>query len=272
MTFQVYLNGKFLPESEAVIPVTDRGFLFGDGIFTTIKVHQGAPKFLELHLKRLEEDCKAVGIRPQKVIEETIFKLIEINQAKEGVWRLKILMTGGDEPGINLAKREANQCLMTLKPYAGHPPICRLISYPEPICSPLSKFKSLSYLDRLWIANYASRYSYDDALVCDHAGRVLETSIANVFWKTGKNLFYPDNSLGYYQGITLQRVLEEAKHMGMNVCPVKVTLDEIPGEEVQFYICNSLKGVIPVTEIDGRLFSRNLDFEGVLKKEFNTKR
>lgn len=262
----VYLNGKFLPEKEATIPVSDRGFLFGDGIFTTIRVEDGRPEFLGLHLKKLIVDCEEVGIAPQEVSEEMVYRLIEKNHAENGVWRLKIIMTGGDGPGITLDKR-SGQFLMTIKPYGGFISPCRLVSYPHPISSPIGKFKSLAYLDRLWIADYASKQGFDDALVCNHAGKILETSIANVFWRKGNDLFFPDHSLSLYQGITLQMVLSAAERMGMNIFPVSVGLEEIP-DEVQFYLCNSLKRMVPVAAIDEKSYARDLIFEEALQKAY----
>lgn len=263
----VYLNGKFLPENDAAIPVSDRGFLFGDGMFTTIKVDHGHPEFLKQHLKRLEQDCEAVEIVPQKFLEETVFELIEKNHAENGVWRLKIIMTAGSNPGIHLAKRAAGQFLMTIKPYAGHASPCRLVTYPYPISSPMGKFKSLAYLDRLWIADYAFKRGFDDALLCDNAGVVLETSIANLFWRKGQDMFFPDHSLPLYQGITLQMILTAAKSMGMNIFPVRAKLNEI-SDEAQLYLCNSLKGIVPITAIDEKTYARDLLFEEALQKAY----
>lgn len=263
----VFLNGKFLPENEAVIPVSDRGFLFGDGIFTTIKVDQGHPQFLAQHLKKFEEDCNAIGIVPQKVSEEMIIKLIESNRAVEGVWRLKLLMTGGSDPGIGLERRQAGQFLMTIKPYAVQVSTSRLVSYPYPVSYPLGRFKSLSYMDRLWLADYAFKRGFDDALVHDEAGRVLETSIANIFWRIGKDLFFPDSSLLFYHGVTLHMILLAAESLGMVLYPMRAKLDEI-SDNAQFYLCNSLKGIVPVTAINEKSYSRDLLFEETLQKAF----
>lgn len=263
----VYLNGKFLPEKDALVPVSDRGFLFGDGIFTTIRVEDGRPEFLKLHIKKLISDCEEVRITPQDVSEELVLRLIEKNHAEKGVWRLKIIMTGGDGTGITLDKRSAGQFLMTIKPYGGYISPCRLVSYPHPISSPIGKFKSLAYLDRLWIADYASKQGFDDALVRNHAGKILETSIANVFWRKGNDLFFPEPSLSLYQGITLQMVLGAAEKLGMNIFPVSVGLEEIP-DEVQFYLCNSLKRMVPVAAIDEKSYARDLIFEEALQKAY----
>lgn len=260
----VYLNGKFLPEDQAVIPVSDRGFLFGDGIFTTIKVSDGHPEFLGLHLIKFVQDCEKIGIIPRQISENDIAKLIEINEAQKGTWRLKIAMTGGLSPGINLAKREAGQFLMTVKPYAGHVSTCKLVSYPHPISYPMGKFKSLSYLDRLSLADYAQKQGYDDVLVYDHVGMILESSVANIFWRIGKDLYFPDSALPFYQGVTLQIILAAAENAGMKGHSVRAKLNDI-SDEAHVYLCNSLKWCTPIVAIDEKHYTRDLLFEETLE-------
>lgn len=258
----VYLNGEFLPEGDAFVPVTDRGFLFGDGVFTTIKVRNGKPEFLDLHLQKLEHDCRLLGIVPQGISAEVIQKLIVKNGAETGVWRLKIMLTGGSGPGLDLSER-SGQLLMTLKPYVVKSSPCRLTIYPYPYSNPFGTIKSLAYLDRLRIGDYAVKHGFDDALVCDQDGVVLETSIANIFWKVGNEVFYPDSSLPLYHGVTLQVLLKAIEKIGVKSMPVKAKLEEIPRSS-QIYICNSLKGVVPVVAIDGREYKRDLEFETAL--------
>ena len=166
---------------------------------------------------------------------------------------------------FNLEKRAHAQLLITLKPYLGHLSTCRLTCYPYPIIHPLAKVKSLAFLDHLLVVDYALKQGFDDAIVQDHQGMVLETSVANLFWRFGNDLFFPDPSLSLYQGITLQQVLIAAEKIGLNKVPVQARLEDIPADS-QLYICNSLKGIVPVIEIDTKPFKRDLIFEQDLYK------
>ncbi len=58
----VFLNGKFLPEAEAVVPLNDRGFLLGDGLFETVRVAKGRPFRLAQHLERLVRGAEFLKI------------------------------------------------------------------------------------------------------------------------------------------------------------------------------------------------------------------
>jgi branched-subunit amino acid aminotransferase/4-amino-4-deoxychorismate lyase len=64
----VYLNGKFIPESKAVIPITDHGFLYGDGVYETIRVYKGKPFLLSRHLLRLNDSLRGIqrSARPKR--------------------------------------------------------------------------------------------------------------------------------------------------------------------------------------------------------------
>ena len=250
----VYLNGEFLPEDQAFIPVTDRGFLFGEGVFTTIKVEEGKPEFLSLHLQKLESDCRILEIPCELFKNDAIQELIQRNNALNEVWRLKILVTGGNH-------------LMTLMPYPGHPSPCRLACYPNPVCRIHPNIKTLAFLDHLTLAEYAIKRGFHDALFFDPQGFILETSIANFFWRLGNTVYFPDLSLPVYPGVTLKVLLQAFAKMGLNCQPIKARLEEI-SKGAQLYICNSMKGFVPVVEIEGTKYERDLFFENSLKKFF----
>ena len=76
----VFLNGKFLPEADAVVPLNDRGFLLGDGLFETTRVAQGRPFRLAQHLERLARGADFFKIKlpfTLKEIQKFAAELIE---------------------------------------------------------------------------------------------------------------------------------------------------------------------------------------------------
>lgn len=263
MSKWVCLDGNYLLEEQATLPISDRGFLYGDGLFTTVRVHQGQVEFLQPHFQRLSHQCEQLGIHSPFIKSEWIDELIERNAAWTGTWRLKILVTGGEDPTLTLSSRAPGIVLLTLKPYRLEPFVpCRLSLYPDPIVRPLAFLKSLAYLDRLWVNHYAHSKDYDDAIVCNCEGYLLETAFSNLFWMDETHLYVPDSTLPYLQGILLNQLID---HLEFKVMPVKAGLEDIPfGAAV--YICNSLAHVRPVIEIDRRLFQRQARLEGCLQK------
>ena len=105
----VFLNGQFLPEAEAVVPVNDRGFLYGDGLFETMRVANGKPFRLAQHLERLTRGADFLKIKPPfkpKELEKFAAQLIAKNQLADAI--LRVTLTRG--PGVaRLSPKGADQ-------------------------------------------------------------------------------------------------------------------------------------------------------------------
>lgn len=96
----VYYNGEMVPEEEVKIPLFDRGFLYGDGAFAVIQINEGVPLFLKEHVKQLQKHCMSFNLVMPPLESETIQQLITHNLATQGIWRLKIVVTGGESGRI----------------------------------------------------------------------------------------------------------------------------------------------------------------------------
>lgn len=261
----VFLNGDFLPENHAFIPINDRGFLFGDGIFTSLKVVEGKTQCLSLHLKRLKEQCQAIGMIFPSISLTTFDDIIAYNHAFTGIWKLKIVITGGRQPGLSLKERFYGQLLMTLVPYQQDMSTYRLTVYPQPIIRPSSQLKSLSYIDRFFISDYAVFKGFDDAITTDCNGFLLETAFSNLFWRNENCIVTPDPRLSIMPGVALEVAYSTAAKLGIEVIFSRNPLSAISPDS-NVFICNALKGVVPVIAIDNTLFERDLSWETSFRK------
>src|ERR1035441_1340044 len=89
----IFLNGKFLPEADAVVPVSDRGFLLGDGLFETMRVAGGKPFRFAQHLERLTRGADFLKIKPPftpQELEKFAGQLIEQNAVPDSILRLTL--------------------------------------------------------------------------------------------------------------------------------------------------------------------------------------
>lgn len=211
----IYVNGHFMPEAQAAIPITDRGFLFGDGIFTTLKVEEGQPLLLDAHFAKLEEQAEKFNIILPKLERECVFQLIEKNQLQEG--KLKIIVTGGDCKLLGLPKREGRLIMMT-GPLPIYPKKLKL----QVIEAKLFPGKILAYMPRLFLAEQAK--PCDDCLLINERGEILETAFGNVFWIVDGQFYTPDpEKLPIYFGVSIAKLVEErAVHF------VSTTLSDLP--------------------------------------------
>ncbi len=254
----VYLNGDFISEEQASIPITDRGFLFGDGVFTTLKIEEGNIHHATQHLQRISQHCEQLNIRPPTINEDVLLELVKRNNAEQGIWRMKIIVTGGALPDLSLPLRQHGTILITMKEIHDLPMTpANLVIYPDHIQTPSSRLKSLSYLERLQVRQYAVEKGADDALVLSGEGYILEASFSNIFWIKGDDLFTPKPALPLLQGITLQKHIVVAKERGMNIQEGDYSLGDIPSD-ASIYLCNTItekrlvKSITPSTSLEHR--------------------
>ena len=117
----VFLNGQFVPEAQALIPVNDRGFLYGDGLFETLRVFSGRPFRLAQHLERMMRGADFLKIKcpftPEE-LEKFAGQLIGQNKMPEAVLRVT-LTRGPGERGYTPPAGSRPTVVMTLARRAG---------------------------------------------------------------------------------------------------------------------------------------------------------
>lgn len=266
----VYLDGEFVLEHEAKISVMDRGFLCGDGAYTTIQVREGQPLFLKAHLRRLQENCAHLKIAPPFIEEGAIEELIEKNRAQEGIWRLKILITGGEDPEMRLPERSFGHLVMALKPFVPLPmkPL-RFTCFPIPFGLCHASFKSLAHLNRYYVMEYAHASQYDDAVTATESGILLEASFGNLLWvdEKTKTAWTPSSTLPLHVGVTVSVLKEILRKDGYHIDEVKWTLKDVP-EGIALFRVNTMSLIRPVACIDHRDFPLHPSLQAFLMEQY----
>lgn len=256
-----FINGEFYLREEAKISLLDRGLLFGDGIYTTVLVEDGAICFLEEHLTRLKQQCENLNIIPPDIEKHHIEEFLIKNDALVGTWRLKFFITGGSSPIQALPQRKFEHLFFTLDPFIPPPYNSLTVSlYPNPLMLPHANCKSLSSLHRYYVSEFAKQKGTDDAITMTESEILLEASFANLFW-IYKNTFYtPDPTLPLYSGVTLKKMIKIASIFELDVCYARVRFHEIP-ETAHIYRVNTLRGLRPILKIEEKYFPRDLSLE-----------
>lgn len=253
-----FLNGQLIPESEAKVSVLDRSFLYGDGLFETIRIHRGQPFCWRRHWDRLALGSRSLGIRiplSETVLRETAQELIHRNGCDEGVLRLH-LSRGVGRRGYSPAGAESPTLVMTTHPAPDAPPDgprrWRLMTspWPLPAFSPLTPLKTANKLISILARAEAEAVGMDEALLLNPAGHVVEGTASNVFWIAGDRLCTPPLTAGALAGITRGLVLELARDLGVTVEEPQVEPGVLQRSDGIFMTLSSL-GLVPVTELDG---------------------
>jgi branched-chain amino acid aminotransferase len=243
----VWLNGALV--DEARIDPADRGFTLGDGVFETIRVAGGRPRYLAHHFARLHEGVGVVGFalpHDDASLAHAIDGLLAACGLMEASLRLTV--TRGPAPrGVLPPLSPSPTLLMTAAP-AGAPPGAARIAVATVTCrnehSPLSRIKSLNYLDNILARREAADRGADDAVLLNTQGRVAETTIANLFAVIDGLVVTPPVAEGALPGIARHLVLE-----AQEVFERPLLVQELYRAE-EIVLTNSL-GVRPVVAVDG---------------------
>ena len=266
MSGYVWLNGELLPRSEALVPIDDRGFLYGAACFETLRAHGGAIFRLDRHLDRLEAGLRAMGVEapPRAALQAAITETLEANALPEARVRLTVRAgTGGARPGLEPGG--APLVLVTVQPVPEAPaPARALVARGARITSdrPLPFAKTVNYLGPLLALEEARRAGLDQALLLDLDGDVVEASTANVFavlaGEGERVLVTPPLEAGALPGVTREAVLECARGLGIEAAERRLPLAELLAAS-EALLTNSIIGVQPLAEVrDGE---RSYEFE-----------
>ncbi len=115
----IWLNDNLLPLSQARVSVEDRGFLYGDGFFETLRVEDGCVLFLDEHLKRLQTSAQTFQFSLPEYFpwEKRLHELLAANGLAQGVAAVKILLTRGEANGLGLPATPSPTLVIYARPY-----------------------------------------------------------------------------------------------------------------------------------------------------------
>lgn len=249
----VFLDGAWVPAEEARVPADDPGFLYGAGLFETMLVADGRVPLARRHLRRLAEGAQALGLplpMSAEALEAVLAETVRRNGMAEGSMRLTL-------SGVPRAGGKGT-LLVTARP--GRP-------YAEELyergfsaawararrnhLSPLSRVKSLCYLDSLLARQEARRAGADEALFLNAAGFLAEGAASNVFFVAGGRVRTPGLDSGALPGVARGLVLELAGRAGMETEEGAYGPGALLGADEAF-LTNALMGVMPLVAVGGR--------------------
>jgi 4-amino-4-deoxychorismate lyase len=251
------INGQM---SDAISSL-DRGLLYGDGVFETIVVEDGQPRFWLRHLNRLKAGCGRLGI---PLPEES--RLLEESQALiSGVDRgvLKLIITRGcGGRGYRPATDTTPTRIIQLHPWPDYPETCRDAGVRMRLCRQrlghnpaLAGIKHLNRLEQV-----LARGEWDDpgimeGLLLDEDKRLVEGTMSNLFLIRNRILMTPELIRCGVAGILRTVVLELAASVPMPVQVRALGMDDLQ-EADEVFLTNSIIGIWPVIAIDDRIYTK----------------
>ena len=259
----VYLNGQFVDAAEAVIPVWDGGFLYGDGVYTTLRLYRGCPVDMAAHFRRLRNHAAALDL--SLPLGEVDFSAIALRLARDngldkddGRMRITVSRGGSQDNPLPLGDLDLIKptVLVTLAPIPaslagwqreGIPVITLDASFARGNAPELKTLNSLASVRALRRA-FAS--GCPEAILTDPVGCLLEGAVSNLFLVSAGNLLTPELSGGLLPGRTRERILVIARAEGIEVREKPLDRRHLAAA-CEVFMASSVREVLPVTSIDG---------------------
>ncbi len=251
------LNGAVIPSIKASIPVFDRGFLYGDGLFETLRIHRQQPFQWKRHWERFSTGCHALGI-PLETTEQhwldQLKTLISANRADHAMVRMH-LSRGSGPRGYAPPSQPTPTSLISMHPAPelapGNLKSWNLIisSMRHPSAWDLNGWKTSNKLFQILVKSEAQSKGADDALVLNEQDRITETSSANLLMVMEDQIITPSRESGILEGTTRSLIRDFAKELSIPFRETDCDVSLLKGVQSVFASLSSF-GLVHVARID----------------------
>jgi branched-chain amino acid aminotransferase len=258
----VYVNGRIARAEDAVVPVYDHGFLYGEGVYETLRTYNRVPFLYDRHARRLRASAGYIGLTVP-FSDDELSTWISDTMAAAGPFQeayIRVLLTRGvGELSYDLQSTPVPSLIVIVKPLEEVParvltdgikvalvPILR--NHPGSV-NPIIKSNNL--LNNALAMQEANRRGADEGLMCNYRGELSECSQANFFIVRDGAALTPTNDAGLLKGLTRDFLFEVGQDAGVDVrYETLVPADLETAEEA--FITSTTRELSPVTQIDNR--------------------
>ena len=265
MVETVYLNGRLVPRFDARLSPFDHGFLYGYGLFETMRAYDGHIFRLDSHITRLRCSAESIGLthsiltteEGKQSLKAACLATLEANELKDARIRLTVSAGEGDttpDPGTC----SSPTILITARSLVPLPPEKYETGFRATVSflrrntqSPLSRLKSTCYMENVLARTTARTAGYDEAIFLNEQGYLAEGSMTNIFLVSHGQLITPCFESGVLPGITRDAVLDIARTSNIKATERWVELNELVEAEEAF-LTNSILELMPLVTLEGR--------------------
>jgi branched-chain amino acid aminotransferase len=259
----VYVNGTISPADRAAVPVYDHGFVYGEGVYETLRTYNRVPFLYDRHVRRLRQSAHYLEL-PVPFEDAALLKLIHDTMDAAGEMReayIRVLLTRGvGDLSYDVKAAPAPTLVIIVKPF--EPPPARvnnegikialvdiLRNHPGSV-NPIIKSNNL--LNNAMAMQAAYKRGAEEALMCNYRGELSECSQSNFFMVRGAVALTPKSACGLLEGVTRAFIFEVGKDAGVEVRDdVLYPKDLDAADEV--FITSTTRELSPVVRIDDRV-------------------
>lgn len=257
-----YVNGELIPEAQGTVSINDRGWLYGDAVFETLRTYGGRVFKPTEHFARLEQSAGLVGIVLPLSYEDFAEAVNGLLRAEGGDDDLMVRVTisrGVGGAGIYPLETLAPTVVVQLRAIPDYPPRTFSVGWSLMIAKtrrndpraidPL--IKTTNFLNNVLAKKEAVEAGINEALMLNQAGFVAESTISNFFIVKDGRVMTPPLNDGILPGITRETVIDLARTGGISVSETSLDTQAVYNGDEAFLTLTSA-GIVPVVEVDGR--------------------
>lgn len=268
MTAEIYhVDGEIVPEAEATVSVRDRGFMYGDGAFETLRVYNGTIFEWEAHADRLQRSCEQLGfgdaVPPAPDLRERIRETLDANGLADAY--AKVSVTRGVQSGKLTPSESVDPTVVVMVselPRGGshgeriwdRPASLRTVDRVRvPDSAIPADAKTHNYLNGILARLELRGSAHDEAIMCSTDGLLTEGATSNLFFVVDGTLQTPAASLPLLPGVTREVVLDCADNTDIPTETGEYE-PEILERASELFVTNSTWEIRPVRAVDGRAY------------------
>lgn len=260
-SLHVFFNGDMVLEEEALVSVRDRGFLYGDGVFETLRSYNGRPFLIEDHLQRLASSAQALVIPLRygpEGLRSAVENLLRLNRLTDAI--IRVTLSRGETSHYGLQPPETPQPTLIIQTHPFHPHPegsyrqgvrLAISAYRRSTTCPLARHKTANFLTGIMARQEAAKREVQDALFLNTEGQVCEATVSNIFMVESGRVVTPSLQANILPGITRKKVLAICQGEGITASEELFGAERLlQADEV--FLTNSLMEIMPVSCIEDK--------------------
>lgn len=254
MSGLIYLNGILLDARETAIPILDRAYLYGEGLFETLKATNGRIPFLNEHLERFFQSFSVLDFQPnisKEEVEQAAYQTLRQNHLEEAYLRIQLSRENEVFGGLQASDRYnllivAQPLNHEMEKYQTEGMAAVLFPPPSIHAHPLSGIKSTNYSLNLRAKAFAKKENAQEALFADAQGNLVEGASSNLFIWNGQSWITPSLESGALPGVIRRILISLIKARGISLEERTISPQELAqaGEAI---LTNAIWEIMPLT-------------------------
>jgi len=255
----IFLNNRYIRAAQASVSPFDPGFMYGDGVFETIRLYQGVPFMLGLHQQRLEQGLKLLGIPKPTMIDklrEIIAHLGSRNQLQNTQGMSKIMISRGQESTKPTCIVQATALDMEAIKERQQGMQAIILPWKRDADNPLLQIKSMNYLENIYGRKLASQQGAHEGIFLNQDRELCEGTFSNLFLVGDNFIVTPPVEAGLLPGITRRAIIDCCRLVGIDCREDRLTPEDIS----QFhggFLSSSLMELAPLKSLGSQHFIPN---------------